>query len=220
MNNKNSNKNLIDNKEFKKHLFYGIENKKEVKETILCFSFSNVYEKHSGEDWYSIPNEQFENEIIQEANKIYKQFYRFVTLNDNSNNYTMEVNLEELEKELIEEIQQLKKDRKVIETEAGTFFTKKRALEIKGGQYYIGHGIEAITVKEGWAKPFYEILKKLDELEKEDVNKYCEYWLLTKYARAINRKDEKEAVTVKEIYEALKKNKEDENKIELDDLEI
>ena len=220
MNNKNSNKNLIDNQEFKKNFFYGIENKEEVKETILCFSFTKVYEKHSGEDWYSIPNKQFENEIIQEANKIYKQFYRFVTLNDESNNYTMEVNLEELEKELLEEIQQLKKDRKVIDTEAGVFFTKKRALEIKGGQYYIGHGIEVKTVEESWAKQVYEILEKLNELEKEDVNKYCEYWLLTKYARAINRKDEHESVTVKKLYEALRENRKDENKIELNDLEI
>lgn len=73
---------MIDSEKFKRFFFFGIKDKREVREGILLFSSKKVYERHRKDNWYEIPNQQFENEIIQEAIGPYRQFYRFVILND------------------------------------------------------------------------------------------------------------------------------------------
>lgn len=192
----------IDSERFKRFFFYGIENKRELKEGILCFSSNKVYKAHSNENWYAIPNEQLESEIIQEATKRYKQFYRFVTLNDESNNFRFDVDIQKIEEELEEEIRLLKQEGKVIETKAGTFFIKERENLLKGGQYYVyGEGLKGEV---GWTKQIYDVLGELEEIEKEDRIEYQEYWLLTKLARAVNRFDREEALKVKNAYEKLR----------------
>lgn len=195
----------IDSEKFKRFFFHGIDNKSEVKEGILCFSSNKVYKEHSYQDWYAIPNEQFEREIIQEATKKYKQFYRFVTLNDISDNCVFDVNTEDLKKELEEKMQLLKQEKKVIDTKAGVFFKKERIAELKGGQYYVyGEGLKG---EDGWIKQIYDMLEILEDIEKADSVEYKEYWLLVKLARAINRFDREEALRVKNAYEKLRENK-------------
>lgn len=68
-------KRKIDSEKFKRFFFYGIENRRELKEGILYFSSNKVYKAHSHQDWYAILNQQLESEIIQEASKKYRQFY-------------------------------------------------------------------------------------------------------------------------------------------------
>ena len=202
----------IDSESFKRFFFHGIENKREVKEGILYFSSNKVYNKHSKENWHEIPNEQFETEIIQEAVKKYRQFYQFVILNDENNSDTQDISLEELEKDLEEELQLLKKEGKVIDTQAGVFFLREREEYLKGGKRYIyGEGLQG---EDGWTKQVYDILEKLEYLEKENNEKYHDYLLLTKYARAINRFDEKEALKIKQAYEKRKEQSEKEQENE------
>jgi hypothetical protein len=192
----------INNEKFKKYFFYGIENKEEIKESILYFSSKKVYQKHSLKDMYEIPNEQLENEILQEACKKYKQFYRFVTLNDINGNYTYNVNIEEIEQEMKDEMQLLKKDKRVINTKAGIFFARERTARLEGGQYYVyGKGLVG---EKSWTKEIYEILEGLGKLEKENKDEYYQCWLLTKWSRAVDRSDQEEAKKVKDIFNNVK----------------
>lgn len=73
---------VIDREKFERFFFCGIEDKREVREGILLFSSKKVYETHKYDNLHDIPNEQLESEIIQEAIGPYRQFYRFVILND------------------------------------------------------------------------------------------------------------------------------------------
>lgn len=205
---------IIDKEQFKRFFFYGIENKREVKEGILCFASKETYKKQVLKNWYEIPNEQIESQIIEDAIPKYKQFYRFVTLNDSNNNYTMCVDEELLRKELEEEMQLLKQEQKVISTKAGIFFTREREQQLLGAKYYVvGKGVQG---EYGWTKQIYDILEKLEKIEKHDDKKYYKYWILTKYERAINRFDIEEGIKVKNIYENFKKEKNCDNKDEID----
>lgn len=196
----------IDSEKFKRFFFHGIENKTEVKEGILCFSMSEVYRRYSLKDCYAIPNQELENEIIHEALKKYRQFAIFVTLNDEKNTEISDINIEELKKELQEEMQVLKSEKKVMDTKAGLFFTRERENFLEGGTFYIyGEGLKG---EEGWTKQIYDILGKLEAMEEEDSQEYYQYWMLTKFARAVNRFDSEEALRVKKIYESLDREEE------------
>lgn len=195
-------KRQIDSESFKRFFFYGIENKRELREGILCFSSNKVYKGHSNQNWYAIPNEQLESEIIQEAAKKYKQFYRFVTLNDESNDFRFDIDMPKIKEELEEEMRLLKQEGRVIETKAGTFFIREREDLLEGGPYYVyGEGLKG---EPGWTRQIYDILGELEEIEKEDKIEYQEYWLLTKLARAVNRFDREEALKAKNAYEKLR----------------
>lgn len=175
---------------FKRFFFDGIEDKEEVKDGILYFSSKKVYASHVKENWYTIPNEQFESEILDEASKKYRQFYRFVILNDTSNTDTSYVKIQDLRKELQERIQLLRQRQEIIDTKAGVFFVRRREKELMGGaNYVLGKGIQG---EEGWTKQIYDILERLEELEKEDKKQYQEYWLLAKRARDVNRVNKEE----------------------------
>lgn len=191
----------IDSKKFKKYFFHGIDNKEEVKEGILYFSSKKVYEKYSSENWYKIPNEQLESEIVQEAAKKYKHFYRFVTLNDTNSKFSLYINEAKLQQELRETMTKLRNEKKVIDSKAGIFFTKNQEAQLQGEKHYVyGEGLKG---EDAWTKQIYDILESLETTEEEDGQKYYEYFLLVKWARAVNRKDEEEAVQTKKEYERL-----------------
>ena len=127
----------IDRETYKRFFFFGIENKSEVIEGILSFSASEMYTKKYPElrECYDIPNEQFESEIIQGALSTYRQFYRFVILNDESNNDTFEVDEERLKEQLKKEMHQLRDEGKAMYARAGIYFVRDRML--KGEEKYI-----------------------------------------------------------------------------------
>ena len=252
------NKNTINREKFEKCFFYGIKEKREVREVregILLFSSKKVYARHTGENWHEIPNKQFESEIIQEAIGPYRQFCRFVILNDKPeiidqvvcltsmdiNDDTpnefilrpaikvkdipgatnirliegddediLDVNIEDLEKQLEKEIQRLKAEGNLIESKAGVFFGREIEKALKGGpQYIYGKGLVGEDAK---PKQMYEILKQLEEIERQDEEEYLEYLYLTKFARAVNRGDKEEAERIKQKIEERAKRKEQEGR--------
>lgn len=213
-------KKIIVDKQFERFFFYGIDNKREVKEMILYIASREVYKKDSIRNWYEIPNEQIESQIIEQAIEKYKHFYRFVELNDKSDNFDININIEELKKELEQEMELLKQENIVIDTKAGIFFTREREAELLDKKYYVPG--EGAKVEKHWTKEIYEILEKLDKIEKEDIDKYYKYWLVTKYARAMNRENKQESSMVKTMFEDLnrKKEKKDSDEVDLGDLEL
>lgn len=182
----------IDGEKFKKNFYFGIDNKKGAKVGILRFASKKIYQNHSLENWYDIPNEQFENEILQEAVKKYKHFYRFVTVNDRSDNFEFNINEDELRKELEEEMQILKKEDKVFEANVGVFFRREIENELE------------------WTKDIYEILEVLEETEQKDSDEYYKLWLFVKFSRAVNRLDREGAIKLKSLYENFQRNEEQE----------
>lgn len=194
-------KNKIDNQTFQRFFFCGINDQEELKEGILYFSAKRVYKRHRFENWYEIPNEQLEQEIIQEATPMYRQFYKFIRLNDKRNNPITNVSLEQVEKQVKRQMQLLKKEKKVIDTKAGVFFVRDREKLLEGGrQYILG---ESLTGEEGWTKQIYNILEKLDCMEKESQEEYDVYLYIAKLARAMKRNNE-EAQRIRQDYEKAK----------------
>lgn len=251
-------KDAIDREKFERFFFYGIKEKREVREGILLFSSKKVYARHTGENWHEIPNKQFESEIIQEAIGPYRQFCRFVILNDKpeiidqvvcltsmdinddipnefilrpaikvkdipgatnirliegDDEDILDVNTEDLEQQLEQEIQRLKAEGKLIESKAGVFFERKTEEKLKGGSKYVyGKGLVG---EDGWTKQIYDILKKLEVIEKQNEVEYQDYLLLTKLARTVNRCDREEAERIKQkIEERAKRKEQDEREIE------
>lgn len=246
---------VIDREKFERFFFYGVEDKREVREGILLFSSKKVYEMHKYDNLHEISNEQLESEMIQEAIGPYRQFYRFVILNDKpeiidevicrtsidmdddtpdefvlqpaikikdiARGYNtrliegddedfVDVNIEDLGQQLKKEIQRLKAEGKLMESKVGVFFGRETEAKLKGGpQYIYGQGLVGEDAK---PKQIYEILEKLEEIEKQDEEKYIDYLLLAKFARAVNSGDRQEAERLnKKIEERKKKKEEEEN---------
>lgn len=195
-------KGKINRAQFEKFFSYGIDNKEEAKEGILHFALKETYQKHSCENWFEIPNEEFEKEAIERALKRYKHFYRFVNLNDEPNNSTIDIDLEQLRRELEWKFEMLKYDGTIFETKAGVFFLRERSSQLEGEvRYKYGEGLQGEI---GWTSQVFDLLSDLDEVEKINGEKYFEYWILAKLARTINRGDRKEAFEINEFYERLK----------------
>ncbi len=203
-------KNKIDNQKF---FFYGIDNQQELKEGIIYFSTKKVYKRHRFENWYEIPNEQLEEEIIQETTPKYRQFYRFIRLNDKSNNLMTNVTLEQVEKQVKKQLKLLRLEKKVIDTKVGIFFVRDREALLEGGQQYIiGEGLQGEI---GWTKQIYDILEKLECMEKENQKTYDIYLYATKLARDRNRKHERDMQMIRELLEKAKKELEDKKELEI-----
>ena len=192
---------VIDKEKMERFFFYGIENKRELKEGFLYLSYKQIYQKDRHK-WIGVANEQIGKEIVQGIMKRYTQFYRFVTLNDESHQLTFEVDTENIRKELEEEWKQLIEEQKIIDTETGLYFTRERENLLEGGQYYVyGEGLKGEI---GWTRQIYDILGQLEQLERENSQKYYQYWLLTKIKRTMNRGEKEEASRLTDIYKTLK----------------
>ncbi len=148
--------NLSKDETFSRFFFYGIENKEDVKEAIIYYSSQEVYKKHENENWYELSNDKLMQEIIEKSVQRYKQFYRFVVMNDSfSKKFEYDVNLEQIKQDIIQKvntllntkIEEIHKDKdgnyfsimrdKIAITKAGIFFST-REVELKdfNGNYY------------------------------------------------------------------------------------
>lgn len=154
-----------------------------------------------------------EEEIIQETTPKYRQFYRFIRLNDKSNNLITNVTLEQVEKQVKKQLKLLKLEKKVIDTKAGIFFVRDREALLEGGQQYIiGEGLQGET---GWTKQIYDILEKLEYMEKENQKAYNIYLYVAKLARDRNRNNESDTQIIKKLLEKAKKELEDKKDLEI-----
>ncbi len=197
--------NLLNNEQYKRFFFSGIDNKEDVKEGIIYFASKQVYSGHKNDDWYSLPNEMLLEEILGNAVPKYRQFYRFVTLNDQYKKYNFDVDLDQIRKELEEKVESLLESGDMIKTKAGIFITRGEAQRLDSKPYYqYGEGMQG---EETWTRQLYRILEKLETLEKSNILEYYECWIFTKLQRAILRNEPDEIPYMERAYQLFEKRK-------------
>lgn len=229
------------NKELlQKYFYYGIEGKQELESGILYYVTSKI---HREVDIYSmqkavndvenkdrleyhrnVREEQQEQDekmkllhmerLIEEASKIYKQYYRFIVLPDKKENYNMDITSEEMQQissSIQNKINILQQEGKLNIYPVGIYFTQSQE-EI----YTEKTILEDITTYrtrhyKNWTQDVYEILVELEKLEKGNAKKYQEEWINVRLARANNRnpKDEIEVSNIKKLKEIFEKKKEE-----------
>lgn len=97
----------IDKEAFKRYFFWGIDNPEAVLEGIMFFT----YAKQPSKEEEKKTEEEIIDSFVQKVKPLYKQYYRFIELNNKSNvsNYKKE-NEEELEKKIRNKIEELRND--------------------------------------------------------------------------------------------------------------
>ncbi len=193
--------------------YHGIDNKKEVIQSIFYY-----HTKELSEIMPQMEEKQQKELLKREAKKTYKQFYRFVDLNDASveekdlNHYAGKVDnqkLEEILEEQLEEIIQMQRQNR------GNLPGENQPEEPLSCYKCIeANGIEKkFDRKENdgtgcWTQKIFDELKKLEALQREDPIAYYEKWLETKLYRARERNDATEIEMVRKIYQAFEMQKE------------
>lgn len=145
---------------------------------------------------------------IKKIAKLLIQFRRFVTLNDSPYNKKYVFNLTE---EMETAKQDVKNELKLM---------RKDYNNKKGNIYYIDYapmsGIfykDKKTEQEQWVKEVIQILRSLDDLEKNNIFQYYSTFIDVKYARAINRiktgqiKNDTDKEEIKNVYKMFLKRK-------------
>ena len=174
-------------KYFKKYFCYGIDNKESVLERII---YESMKESHNifGDlsSLYSVSNNIQLDKLKEFANKHYRQFYRFVIINDDPKNFEYKT---ENEDEIIEDVVNRKVNQfiesgKIKEHKIGYFFTR----DFEWGFIQAEEAYKKGNLDFGWTCAIFDTLKRLEKLEKENPGLYQIKWLKAKMARAITRK--------------------------------
>lgn len=219
--------NLLEDKAYKRFFFSGINDEEAVKEGIIYYASQKVYDRLSNKDWYKIPNTKLLEGIINEAFPKYRQFYRFVILN----NYYKSCEFDVDNNQLIQDIERkisflLKSKRKIgrenqetgeteiieidrmISTKSGIFFSKEEVEFFNFNQKPYKYGWN-IRGEYAWTRQIYDILEKLENIESTNLVQYYDYWIHTKLQRVINKEspDESEIAYVKKACEEFETRK-------------
>lgn len=185
-------------KNFEKYFFYGIDNRDELLEGIIFFTNKDLNTKYLNiMDAKKLPSlkEKFE-EMIKSTAKNYEQIYKFIDLVINPSRADIRISEEEKRT-----IRRLVED-KIKQLDADDQFTKtKRAIFCKFENKFMQN--------ENWVKQIYDILMRLNYLEKNDYIEYYDKWLQTKVNRLDNSgKYEKSTLQpIKDLYNKFKDKK-------------
>ena len=174
-------------KYFRKYFCYGIEDKESVLERII---YESMKESHnifgSLGNLYSVPNKIQLDKLKEFASMHYKQFYRFVILNDDPKNFEYQTeNEDEIVEDIInKKIREFIKNNQLEEYEVGYFFSAEFEKNFIEAEYQYRKG----NLNRGWTCAIFDSLKRLERLEKERPDLYKLKWIKAKMARAITRK--------------------------------
>lgn len=203
---------MINEKDYERFFYHGIDNKEELKEGILCFANQEVYNNNQNLDWYKTPNSYFINELLKRATSTYKQAVRFIDLNDRENSLEYDVDEKKIDLILRRKIIELIQRKTMYVSKAGVFFYTGHFEKLSGGiGFEYGKGL---TGEIGWTKKIYGILKELNKLESDDKLEYYDRWLQTKIARARDRKNGEELEMLDEVYDTFIKRKERQKQVQ------
>lgn len=214
--------NLLEDNTYKRFLFSGINDQESVEEGIIYYASKKVYDRLSNKNWYNIPNNKILEQIINEALPKYRQFYRFIVLNNNYKSCEFDVDNSQLVQEIEMKIDfwlgKRKKQNdgktktietgKMIDTKAGIFFTREEVEHLNFNQMPYKYGWNA-QGEIAWTKQIYDILEKLENIESTNLVQYYDYWIYTKLQRVINRRppDASEIAYVQKACEEFEKRK-------------
>lgn len=202
----------INEQDFERFFFHGIENKKTLDLSVIFFAISEVNSQIGGlQNLYNIPNEELEKKIINLANERYRHIERFINYNDIEYNLNYNVNSRKTEDMLKQRIIDLIQEKLIIVTQAGIFFDKYEIGKQGYSQDLYGNMgydyIDGVIGEEAWTKKIYNILISLGILEKEDKLEYYNKWLYTKLQRAKARNNKKEIEKMEKVYQIFQERK-------------
>lgn len=150
--------------------------------------FQEKYMQYASTHLYKVNKARQANILMQRTKAVYKQFFRFVILNNAKGIYQDQVKDEELEETLKSVLKE-----SIISTQAGIYFPR----EI----------VEKDMNADIKAKSIYQLMQKLQELEKTDPIEYYARWLDVKKHRAIQRADREEIESIEWIEKAFQDRK-------------
>ena len=219
--------NLLEDKTYKRFFCSGIDDEEAVKEGVIYYASQKVYDRLRDKDWYKIPNNKLLEQIINEALPKYRQFYRFIILNNNYKSCEFDVDNSQLVQEMEMKIDfWLNNKRKIerknqetgkteiieidrmINTKAGIFFTREEVEELNFNQMPYKYGWNQ-PGEVAWTRQIYDILERLGNIESTNIVQYYDYWIHTKLQRVINKKpsDASEIAYVQKDCEEFEKRK-------------
>jgi len=216
---------LLKDKTYERFFFFGIVDKEAVKEGIIYYTSQKNYDILSNEDWYKIPNNKLLEQIVNESLPKYRQFYRFVILNDCYKSCEFDVDNNKLRQNIEQEIDIWLNNKRKIEIEENGEKKEKefdRMISTKAGIFFTRGEVEFLNLnqrpyKYGWREPgeiawtrqIYDILGRLENIESTNIVQYYDYWIHTKLQRVINREhpDLSEIEYVKKACEQFEKRK-------------
>lgn len=217
--------NLLEDKTYERFFFSGIVDEEAAEEGIIYYASQKVYDRLSNKDWYKIPNTKLLEGIINEAFPKYRQFYRFVILNDLYKSCEFDIDNSQLRQEIERKIELWLKDKRIIEieengekkekaidrmisTKAGIFFSREEVAVLNFNQKPYKYGWDA-QGEIAWTKQIYDILEKLENIESTNIVQYYDYWIYTKLQRVINKRpsDASEIAYVQKACEEFNKRK-------------
>lgn len=177
--------NRLNKAKYKKYFFDGIENREELLEGILYFSyFNDVFKKNieiqrETNDEKILTGKEEKEMLVQRATEVYKQFHRFIELNDMPNiyNYKRAENLEEIEQKIRAKIEELLKTPEYFTEEQIQEEIEQEVKQKSKSYYYNNRKCWVNVIDENLAKTIErQTRKKLAETkvlsEKEDGLSY------------------------------------------------
>lgn len=197
-----------DKSRYYKTFFYsglnGPDDESNVLDYILYQSTNEMHDVYGRlEKLYSSSNEEQKQRIHSIASEYYRQYHRFIIVNNDPEKYTYKDEEENL-------IVKTKIDDKL------TLWIKNGNLKFSAAGVFVSGSKEDDFLKiknlsreendEGWVDVVFRLLRDLKKLEQVNPEKYKMKWLETKLARAFNRKNETEIANTEDLIKKFKEN--------------
>lgn len=214
--------NLLKDKSYERFFFSGINDEEAVEEGIIYYASQKVYDRLNGTEIYKIPNNKLLEQIINEALPKYRQFYRFIVLNNNYKSCEFDVDNNQLIQDIERKIELWLKNKRIIEIEEKKEIEIDRMISTKAGIFFSREEVEFLNFNQkpykygwnvqgevAWTRQIYDILERLANIESTNIVQYYDYWIHTKLQRAINKKptDASEIAYVKKACQEFEKRK-------------
>lgn len=199
---------IRDSPRYFKTFFYsglnGANDENNVLDYILYQSTSEMHDIYDRlEKLYNSSNEEQKQRIHSIASEYYKQYYRFIIVNNDPEKYTYKNKEENLivKTKIDDTLTLWIKNGNLNFSAAGIFVSGSKEdafLEIKK--------LSREEKDEGWVDIVFRLLRDLKKLEQVNPEKYEMKWLETKLARAFNRKNETEIANTEDLIKKFKEN--------------
>lgn len=203
-----------DEKRLEENCFYGFYDRGIILDAVIYYGNRNVSRKIPLLERYNIPLKEKYNFLLQEATQMYKQFYRFVYMNDTIANtqynkkffcYENEEEEKHIRNIVKKRLGEMIKQNKIFLSKAGIYFYREQekyfCRECAYEKNYSGEQV-------WWTEEVCKLLTSLKNLEKEDKIEYYDKWLYTKLQRAKNvDENPKEIKILEDIYNMFQQRK-------------